>query len=299
MSVPQYSIMDLQTLYKNLDVSHLSVDEVEHELLIRNILFDLDEHESKKRRKLKDKMKSEKEKEGFVASPIWRKIKEEIQIIEIKLKIIEDLLGSPKMDDRKRQKLKTRLVHYRVRTFLLAKASGASKHMSKISGIGQKAGQIFEKHFGEIGNSFSTPQESTRLETDISQALNEVRNEIETLNETASGKDLEEEAIQFEEEGNRGKNVIEMKKKKIETSLKRSEEIMEKLSEYEEGTEKDPTDLIKIFKQFVLQSTEQQKEMRKKEIAAEEKRMKEAEENIERKKRLEQLLLKQTTKKRA
>lgn len=77
--------MDLQSLYKNLDVSHLSVDEVEHELLIRNILFDLDEHESKKRRKLKDRMREELSMDSVVHSVTWRDADEEMSIINSKL----------------------------------------------------------------------------------------------------------------------------------------------------------------------------------------------------------------------
>ncbi|EAT32628.1 AAEL015180-PA, partial [Aedes aegypti] len=71
----------------------------------------------------------------------------------------------------------------------------------------------------------------------------------------------------------------------------RCDEILGVLTGYEEGKQESLKDVIQHFKNFVLHTTKQQKEMREREIALEEKRMKEAEENIERKKRLEKLLI--------
>lgn len=112
-------------MYKGMDVSHLSIDEVEHELLARNILFNIGEHESIKRRKLKDQMKKEKAMDNVsvVHSPVWRDMVKEIAIIRSKLTVIGGLLDNPKTDSRQREKLKTRLVHYRVRCYLLSRAS--------------------------------------------------------------------------------------------------------------------------------------------------------------------------------
>lgn len=119
--------MDIQSLYKKIDVSHLSIDEVEHELLIRNILYGLDEHESIKRRKLNDQMRKERNKNRLVTAPSWRSVIEELEIIRSKLLVIGGLLDNPKADARQREKLCTRLVHYRVRIFMLFKSPEANE----------------------------------------------------------------------------------------------------------------------------------------------------------------------------
>lgn len=274
-----------------MDVSHLSMDEVEHELLMRNMMYGLDEHESIKRRKLKDKMKHEREKNIFVAAPIWRSVPEEIEIVRAKLSVISGLLDNPRADARQREKLCTRLVHYRVRIYMILKSPGADKHVNEITDLGKQAKQIFRKHFPEMEPVSELQLEPVRLESEIDQALEEVRSEIEILNVTATGNEVEEKAVQTEARGGVKKKSIQFKKQELEASMKRCDEILGVLTGYEEGKQESVKDVLHHFKNFVLNTTQQQKEMREREIALEEKRMKEAEENIERKKRLEKLLI--------
>lgn len=264
-----------------MNVSHLSIDEVEHELLIRNILYGLDEHESIKRRKLKDRMRTERENNTFVASPSWRAVTEEISIISANLRTIGKLLISPKLDARLKEKLCTRLVHYRVRTFMLVKSLGAEKHLEEIYKVGKQASRLFLTHFPEKDSHSEVSETSAVLENEIGQALEEVRSEIEILNETASAAQLEEIGLLEEASGGVEQKTLKAKKDQMEASVIRSDKILEILSGLEEGKQESVGDMIKHFKAFVLSTTEQQKLMREKEIAMEEKRRKEAEENIE------------------
>lgn len=140
-------------MYTCMDVSHLSVDEVEYELLIRNILFHFDEHESIKRRKLKDRLKGERESKTFAFSQPWQNVDEELVTIGSKLTVIGGLLENPRTDARQRQKLKTRLVHYRVRNYILSKAVGAKNFRNEIGKIGRQAADLFKRFFPEVTDS--------------------------------------------------------------------------------------------------------------------------------------------------
>lgn len=74
-------------------------------------------------------------------------------------------------------------------------------------------------------------------------------------------------------------------------SLRRSEELLKELKEIEEGKKGDSIDLISLLKTFIVQTTEQQRLVRKNQIEEEERKIKDAGESIERKKRLERLLV--------
>ena len=100
--------MDLQNLYKTMDVSHLSVDEVEHELYIRKVAYGVKEQESAKRRRLKEKMKEERENNNFTVINSWRKLSDEVSLIKSKLKVIQELLEGSKTLSHQKIKLKTK-----------------------------------------------------------------------------------------------------------------------------------------------------------------------------------------------
>lgn len=222
-------------MYASMDVSHLSVDEVEYELLIRNVLFNFDEHESIKRRKLKDRLRSEKDSKTFAFSQPWENLEEELVRISGKLKVIRGLLENPKTDARQREKLKTRLVHYRVRNFILSKAKGAEDHRNGIVIVGRQAADLFKRYFPEVDETEVHSANAEQLESDLNHALEEVRSEIEILNETTvSGKEIED---QLDQEGVASLS-LEAKKKEMSESVKRSEEILKVLSDYEEGKRK-------------------------------------------------------------
>lgn len=283
--------MDLQEMYKRLDVSHLSVDEVEHELLIRNILFGLAEHESVKRRKLKDRLKEERGMGIVSYSPTWRHVTEEISVIKSQLMVIHSLLENPKTLTRLREKLRTRLIHYRVRILSLSSVPQARKHLQEIMDIGKQATYIFHRFFPELTLSDKEDFQPKQLEQDLSKALVEIRSEIDDLNETVCGKIIELDTEENVEKSESNKQSVENKEKEKDESLKRADYILEKLTQFEQGGEENVLELIPFFRNFVMQTTQQQKEQREKEIAEEKRRIKAAEENVERKKRLEKLLI--------
>lgn len=278
-------------MYKGMDVSHLSIDEVEYELLARNILFGIDEHESIKRRKLKDQMRKEKELDNVavIHSPTWRDVTEEISIIKSKLAVIGGLLENPKTDNRQREKLKTRLVHYRVRCYLLSRASRAYKHMKEIQEISMCAITLLQNYFPDT-NDEKDKRESKELVQNMNDALKEIRNEIECLNESACAMNLVSEEGQDEASGGI-EDTLKAKELELNKSMMKSEAILKRLSEFEKDENANAADLIQHFKNFVIQTSEQEKTRRELEIEQEKRRITEAEENLERKRRLEKLLL--------
>uniref|UniRef100_A0A1S4K6B9 Polypeptide of 976 aa n=2 Tax=Culex quinquefasciatus TaxID=7176 RepID=A0A1S4K6B9_CULQU len=275
--------MDLQILYQSMDVSHLSVDEVEHELYTRKITFSAKEPDSTKRRRLKEKMKEEKATKDFTVVNTWRKLSDELSIIKAKLHVIQGLLESSKTPVHQKIKLKTKLIHYRVRIFLASKASGAHKFTSDLSNLSKKANKLFVTHFPEF--SVEVPPKSSKVDENISETLEEVRNEIEILNETVSGIDLEKEI-------SGGENDVTSKiQEEIESTEKRKTEVLDMLDELEKlGNLEHASEMMKTLKTFVSQTADEQNRMREERIKEEERKLKEMEENMIRKKRLGQLL---------
>ncbi|XP_058456351.1 nexilin-like [Malaya genurostris] len=275
-----------------MNVSHLTIGEIEHELLIRNLLFRKVDHESIKRRKLKDRMKEERDM-GVVSTAFartWRSAEDEIAVISSNLTAIAELLDCPRSDARQIEKLKTRLIHYHVRTALLSMAMDARKYKSQVESIEEQIDTMFHKHFSLPSVSGESEAAIKPVNTSISQALEEVRSEIAVLNETVVALEEEDLVVSTAEEGT-GPKSIEYRIHEMESSMRRAEEILSKLTEYEEGKVENIGHLVRAFKDFVLQTSNQEKTRREQEIEVEKERKREAELNIERKKKLERLLV--------
>ncbi|XP_055603795.1 uncharacterized protein LOC129752031 [Uranotaenia lowii] len=243
-----------------------------------------DEHVSTKRRKLKDRLKVERGMETVTLAPTWKPILEEITQIRQKLAVMGGMLKNANIGARQKEKLATRLVHYRARILTLPRNTGANQVRDDIIELGQYAIDLWQKYFPN-GPTHKSTISTDSLKVNLNIALQEVRSEINLLNETASAINLEDSESSEEEGRAEGRKEVEK-----ELSVARSREILKKLSEYEEGNVEVASDLIKSFKTFVIQTTEQQKQLREKEIQREKQIKKETEENIERKTRLEQLL---------
>lgn len=283
--------MDLQTAYRNIDVSHLAIDEVEHELLIRNMLFHFDDHDSVKRRKLKDRMKEERSRgiNSTAFARTWRTAQEEIEIVRSRIRVIRGIYENPKADARQRQKLRTRVVHYRVRINQLARATDARKYLAEISDIENQIDEIMTNYF-DLPNLVSDTTKEIPLEEKISEVLGEVRTEIATLNDTVATLEGGDDGGELDQACGGATNITSQRKHEMELSKKRTDEIMEKLNEYEPGKEKDFEHLISAFKDFVVHTSEQQRLKREQEILAEQQRIKEMASHIKRKQNLEKLL---------
>lgn len=285
--------MNLQLEYRHMNVSHLAIDEVEHELLIRNMLFHFDDHESVKRRKLKDRMKEER---GLGINSVafartWRSAKEEITMVNSRMNAIAGIFDNPKADIRQKQKMRTRVIHYRVRIAHLARALDARKYLPKITEIENQIDRIIDIHFPLLPNQADKKKEQKPIEKKITEALDEVRNEIATLNDTVANLDGDDEGGDNDQASGGAKpNSNEQNNKEMELSMKRTDAILDKLNEYEEGKEEDFDLLIKAFKDFVVQTSDQQRNKREQEMKLEEDRRKEMELMIERKQNLEKLL---------
>ncbi|XP_055623057.1 trichohyalin-like [Toxorhynchites rutilus septentrionalis] len=159
--------------------------------------------------------------------------------------------------------------------------------------MGKRACQIFVKYFPEIqGGKGTSKAGAKQSNSEINRVIEEVRNEIGVLSETMKGNTLGEVKESQNENAVEAGNVsIESKESEIESSVRRSDEMMLYLKDFEEGKLENAASLVEIFKSFVVQTREQQKLMREKEIEAERKREREVKENRDRKKRLEKLLM--------
>ncbi|XP_053686377.1 meiosis-specific nuclear structural protein 1-like [Sabethes cyaneus] len=204
-----------------------------------------------------------------------------------------EITNGAQLKDKTNQKSKEKVPQLGVRTFLLSRAPEALRHEREIQSISKQIAQTFAKHFpSSTASGDESLNEPDQIATDISKAIEGVRNEIEILNDTASGNDRIVETDDFSEGACGGvkEKSIESKKQEIESSVARSKEILEELSQYEQGNKEIPTDLIKHLKTFVAQTTEKERQYREKEIQREERMLKEAKKSRERKIRLEKLL---------
>ncbi|XP_062705794.1 uncharacterized protein LOC134287619 [Aedes albopictus] len=106
--------LELELHYKRLMVHHLEKHEIEHELAIRAVQFDPAETRSAIQRRLRDRLKEEKELDtldlDFSRCNIT--IDNEIKIIDSNVEQIKAYLENEKRFEGLRDSLKSRLVHY-------------------------------------------------------------------------------------------------------------------------------------------------------------------------------------------
>ena len=106
--------LELELQYKRLMVHHLEKHEIEHELAIRAVQFDPVETRSAIQRRLRDRLKEEKELDtldlDFSRCNIT--IDNEIKIIDSNVEQIKAYLENEKRFEGLRDSLKSRLVHY-------------------------------------------------------------------------------------------------------------------------------------------------------------------------------------------
>ncbi|XP_058445453.1 uncharacterized protein LOC131426604 [Malaya genurostris] len=106
--------VELQLLYQGLLVHHLERDEIEYELAIRAVQFDHTVSESALRRRLRDRLREEKEKniEDMDFGRRNDSVDAEIGKIDAGVKNIRDYLENRVRFEGIRDSLKTRLAHY-------------------------------------------------------------------------------------------------------------------------------------------------------------------------------------------
>lgn len=106
--------LEFQLQYKNLLVHHLEKEEIEHELAIRAVQFEKTESRSAIQRRLRDRLKEERDR-NIVDVDFQRlgtTADEEIKIIDTNLETIRKFLENKTRFEGVKDSLKTRLVHY-------------------------------------------------------------------------------------------------------------------------------------------------------------------------------------------
>lgn len=120
---------------------------------------------------------------------------------------------------------------------------------------------------------FSTGERGRRCRG--AKALEDVRTEIEDLNQSIAP--VEPDEAQSNERRN---FLIAEKEKELHSSVRRTEEILGQLTNYENGQVDDLPNLLKAFKDFVVQTSEMDQRRRQNEIEREQLKMKEAEQHL-------------------
>lgn len=100
--------------YKNLLVHHLEREEVEHELKIRDLPYTNTETRAALARRLKERIKCDKEKANsdIDFNRLNKTVDSEIEAIDARVREIKDYLSNQNKYEGIREYLKTRLVHY-------------------------------------------------------------------------------------------------------------------------------------------------------------------------------------------
>nr|XP_029730705.1 uncharacterized protein LOC115267700 [Aedes albopictus] len=106
--------LEFELQYKRLMVHHLEKHEIEHELRIRAVQFDPIESRSAIQRRLRDRLKEEKELSAIDVDFLRCKVSvdEEIKVIDSNVEQIRSYLENEKRFEGFKDSLKTRLVHY-------------------------------------------------------------------------------------------------------------------------------------------------------------------------------------------
>lgn len=152
---------EFQIKYQNLLVHHLEKEEVEFELDIRSVQFEKEETLSVLRRRLREKLKREKgaPEEIDFAVCITRTVDGEINLIDGKIKEINDYLEKKKEFEGVKEALGTRLVHYFARCSAIQGFADDDKDLEDIDKLLGTIRRLYSTYF-----TIFTPLEAIRQE---------------------------------------------------------------------------------------------------------------------------------------
>ena len=177
---------NLPKLFYDIRVDHLNEDELEYELEIRDILFAREDSMSRKRRALREKIKSEKEELAVGDRTLKRNPVDELRCCEVKLREFEEVLhGAPKEVPPRCQSI---LLHLGNRARLLRQCVGPDIQ-SQIDDIQVRILKYLDRFF------YNKRQERHNLNAEI--GLDQLFDE--TPNRVSSGHMLSYEAHQSNE----------------------------------------------------------------------------------------------------
>lgn len=281
--------MEYQVRYKSLDVSHLLNEELEFELAIRKIPFEVNEHDSIKRRKLKDKLKEEK----LNSAPIIFQeplgiVEEELEPIAENIKEITSLLEKSKLHARDKQKLQTRLIHYMHRLDIIRKMRDAEKFVILLTGLDKNLKLLYTRYFtllsdlpevrkevqASIDGKIRQMNKNTKQHTSESEFTAEATSE-----KSESGRELDRQTVAKETELGAEEKELELEKSTNQDIENRKTKIKQKdfvgrLESLERGEEENWEEMINLFKEFVL-DVQQKQELYRKEIKDQERKLQE------------------------
>lgn len=165
---------EIQIKYKSLLVHHLEKEEVEFELDVRAVAFEQTESVGVLRRRLRETLKQEKNKqiELDFARCVNRSIDNEIKLIDDSVRDIKDILEKKKNFEGTKDALKTRLVHYFARCSTIQEAAEEDADLEDLDKILSTVRQLYNSFF-----TIFTPNESIRKEImlQISNSLTQLQ----------------------------------------------------------------------------------------------------------------------------
>lgn len=168
--------MDLEFshIYKNLPVHHLERSEIEHELTVRAVQFLETENRSALSRKLRDRLKEERDKNEIDIEFIrcYKSVDLEIKEIDGNLVKIRSFLEKETRFEGLRESLKTRLVHYFHRARRVQEEAEKDEDLNDLDKIMSGIRQMMNTHFPAIG-----PSEMIR-----DQVINQIAQTLSQLN---------------------------------------------------------------------------------------------------------------------
>lgn len=140
-------------VYKNLLIHHLERSEIEHELTIRAVQFEATETRAAVQRRLRDRLKEEREKNvadlDFIRC--FKSVEAEIKEIDDNLSQIRNYLEKNTRFEGIRESLKTRLVHYFERTRRVQQIADKDEDLQDLDQIVCTIREMMNTHFPAIG----------------------------------------------------------------------------------------------------------------------------------------------------
>lgn len=270
-------------LYKRTNVSHLSIQEVEFELHIRDILFDFSEHESVKRRRLKDRLQDEKENAREVSfSKPWREMVEELEIVMKNLTSITSFLekGPKTQTAIMKPKLQTRLIHYIHRIELFKKLPEGNNYKNEIAALEKGLKCIHTRYYTLLSD---LPEVRREVQQKIAERLARIKKDqpnesiaADGLVTTDSSEKSESEADSSQKNSSEQENP-EDKPLDSDSSTNSSShdnetegnDIINKINEIVQNPDPGKVDnegvklLLGLFKDFVIDSRKKQQNLEK------------------------------------
>lgn len=221
---------EFELKYQLMNAGHLLVDEVEYELTIRQVPFNVGDSRDVKRRRLRQKLKEQKEKNDFEVDFTLSSDEclRDLHVVDEKLAKIRDQLENRRTKKSELPELQTRLVHLYARLLRLKKKVDTDG----LEGILLK---LYQEHFTFLSTD---PDVRKRTEENLSRQLMDlsVQNRSEEGTDTKSEENEDssdgEHRNEQEKAKDKDRNTSTPKEKRKSRKEKDSEEMFKRLLEH-------------------------------------------------------------------